>query len=39
MDLSAIITTAAVTSILANALKVWEFASPRLGRLLKKPVR
>jgi len=27
MDLSPIITTAAVVSIFANALKVWEFGS------------
>jgi len=36
MDLSPLITAAAVVSILANSLKVWEFGSPRLGRLLKK---
>jgi hypothetical protein len=35
MDLSAIIILAALVSILANLLKVWEFASPRL---FKKPV-
>jgi FlaG/FlaF family flagellin (archaellin) len=30
MDLSAIIILAAIVSILANALKVWEFGSSRL---------
>lgn len=37
MDLSPIIiAAAAVVSILANALKLWELGSPLLGRLLKK---
>lgn len=35
MDLSAIIITAAVVSILANALKVWEFGSSRLDSYIK----
>ena len=33
MDLSAIIVTAAVVSILANALKVWEFGSSHIKNL------
>ena len=32
---SAIIITSAVVSILANALKVWEFGSSRLGSHIK----
>jgi len=35
MDLSAIIITAAVASILANIIKVWEFVGSRLGRRRK----
>jgi hypothetical protein len=30
MDISGVILAAALFSILANALKVWEFVSPRL---------
>jgi hypothetical protein len=36
MDMSVIITTAALASILANALKVWEFVSSRLDSYIKK---
>ena len=39
MDLSAIIITAAVVSILANFLKVWDFCSSRLDTLIKKSLR
>ena len=35
MDLSAIILTAALVSILANFLKVWEFGSSRLSAYIK----
>jgi len=35
MDLSVIIITASVVSILANALKVWQFGSSRLGSYKK----
>lgn len=35
MDLSPIITTAAVVNILANAFKVWESGSTRLGAFFK----
>lgn len=35
MDLSPLIASAAVVSILANVLKVWEFVSTRIGCLLK----
>ena len=38
MDLSVIlIPIAAGMSLLANSLKVWEFASPRLSSLFKTP--
>jgi len=36
MDLSAIIILAALVSILANLLKVWEFGNSRLGSYIKK---
>jgi hypothetical protein len=38
MDISAIIITAAVVSILANLFKVWEFGSSRFGRIFKNPL-
>ena len=36
MDMSIILILAGVVSLLANTLKVWEFAAPSLGRLIKK---
>jgi hypothetical protein len=36
MDMSAILILAALVSLLANSLKVWEFVSARLGSLFKK---
>ena len=39
MDNSGIILTAAIFSILANALKVWEFCSSRFVRFFKKNLK
>jgi hypothetical protein len=39
MDMSVIIIVAALVSILANLLKVWEFVSPRFGPHIKKLTR
>ncbi len=37
MDMLLIIILAALVSILANSLNVWEFVSSRLAPILKKP--